>query len=236
MKSMTQLLEETKDMSAERRAYFLKLFEKIPHQTVEHIVNAKVKKGDYILKAGEPCDAVYFLLKGKVTGEAYSSQGRAFSFMDFSQMCVLGDFEMFYDCADYVVSIRAEQTCSMLKLSRDQYMNWIKQDANALYLRINNTLSVLTFERGVDRDYLQKNSKERLCLLLARFYETGTKDANGCFTVQHTQSELADKIGVNLRSVQRSIAALESEQLVLLKKGKMVISREQYEKLEQIGK
>ena len=234
MKTIKQLLEENA-MPADRREYFLKLFDKIPHQTVEHIVSAKAKKGDYILKAGESCEAVYFLLKGKVSGEAYSSQGHAFSFMDFSKMCVLGDFEMFYNCADYVVSLRAEQNCSLLKLSRDHYMNWITQDANALYLRINNTLSILSFERSIDREFMQKNSKERLCLLLVNFYEIGSKDSSGNYTVQYTQGELADKIGVNLRSVQRSIAALESEQLVKLKKGKMVISREQYEKLLQIG-
>ena len=223
-------------MPVERLEYFLKLFDKIPHQTVEHIVSTKVKKGDYILKAGEPCDAVFFLLKGKVSGEVSSPQGRAYSFMDFSQMCVLGDYEMFYEGAEYIVSIRAEQNCTLLKLSRDHYVSWIKQDVNALFLRTNNILSVLTFERSVDRAYLQKNSKERLCLLLMRFYEIGIKDSNGNFTVQYTQGELADKIGVNLRSVQRSIASLESEQLVQLKKGKMVISKEQYEKLVLIGK
>ena len=236
MKSIRQLLEENRDMPADRWDYFLKLFDKIPHQTAEHIVSAKVKKGDYILKAGEPCDTVYFLLKGKVTGEASTPQGRAYSFMDFSQMCVLGDYEMFYDYAEYIVSIRAEQNCCLLKLPRDHYVSWIKQDVSALYLRTNNILSVLTFERSVDREYLQKNSRERLCLLLVRFYETGAKDAGGSYTVQYTQGELADKIGVNLRSVQRSIAALEQEQLVQLKKGKMVISREQYEKLACIGK
>ena len=235
MKSMRQLLEENNDIPADRLDYFLKLFDKIPHQTVEHIVSAKVKKGDYILKAGEPCDTVYFLLKGKVTGEASSEQGRAYSFMDFTQMCVLGDYEMFYDCAEYIVSIKAEQNCSLLKLSRDQYVNWIQQDVNALYMRTKNILAVLTFERSIDREYLQKSSKERLCLLLAKFYETGVKDKNGLYTVQHTQVELADKIGVNLRSVQRSIASLEKEQLVQLKKGKMVISHEQYEVLLKLA-
>ena len=218
-------------MPSERQDYFLKLFDKIPHQTVEHIVSTTVKKGEYILKAGEPCEAVYFLLKGKVTGEAYTTQGRAYSFLDFSKMYVLGDYEMLYDCAEHIISIKAESKCNLLKLSRDHYINWIKQDVTALYLRTSNILSVLTFEREIDREFLQKNSRERLCLLLVRFYENGDKDKNGYYTVEHTQSELADKIGVNLRSVQRSIASLESEQLVQLKKGKMVISREQYELL-----
>ena len=236
MKSMRQLLEEHTDMPADRREYFLKLFDKIPHQTAEHIVCAKVQKGEYILQAREPCEAVYFLLKGKVSGEFFTSQGKVYSFLDFSQMCVLGDYELFYDCEEYKISIRAEQNCSLLKLSKDQYLNWIQQDAGALYLRIRSILAVLTFERSIDREYLQKNSKERLCMLLVRFYETGTKDKQGVYTVQHTQPELADKIGVNLRSVQRSISALESEQLVQLKKGKMVISREQYEMLARMVK
>ena len=234
MKTIKQLLEENKCITDERRTYFLKLFENIPHQTAEHIVGIKVNKGDYILKAGEPCDAVYFLLEGKVIGEAYTNQGRAYSFMDFSQMRVLGDYELFYDCGEYTASVRAEENCYLLKLSKDYYMNWVKQDVNALFLRTRNILSVLTFERSVDRVYLQKNSKDRLCLLLVRFYETGEKDKKGSFTVQYTQMELADKIGVNLRSVQRSIAALESEQLVQLKKGKMVISKDQYEKLSKL--
>ena len=236
MKSIKQILEETKDMPEERREYFLKLFDKIPHQTVEHIVSAKVRKGDYILQAGEPCEAVYFLLKGKVTGEAFTAQGKGYSFMDFSQMYVLGDYEMLYNNPEHVVSIKAEQNCSLLKLARDHYISWITQDVSALYLRTSNILSVLTFERSVDREFLQKNSKERLCLLLKRFYEVGSKDKNGLYTVQYTQTELADKIGVNLRSVQRSIAALESENLVHLKKGKMVISREQYETIAGLVK
>lgn len=235
MKTLKQLLEEN-DMPLERRAYFLKLFDKIPHQTVEHIVSTKVRKGDYVLKAGEPCEAVYFLLKGKVAGEAYTDQGRAYSFLDFSNMYVLGDYEMLYNCSEHIISIKAEQNCVLLKLARDHYINWIKQDVAALYLRTSNILSVLTFERSVDREFLQKSSKERLALLLVRFYENNEKDKGGCYTVEYTQSELADKIGVNLRSVQRSIAAMESEQLVQLKKGKMVISYEQYEKLALVGK
>ena len=233
MKTIKQLLEEN-DMPAERREYFLKLFDKIPHQTVEHIVSAKAKKGDYILKAGDHCDAVYFLLSGNVSGEAYTPTGKAYSFMEFSKMRVLGDYELFYECEEYTTSIRAEEDCTLLKLSRDPYMNWVTKDVNALYLRIKDILSILTFERSLDREYLQKNSKARLCLLLTRFYEAGMKDKKGNYTVQNTQIELADKIGVNLRSVQRSIAALEKEELVHLKKGKMVISREQYEKLRLI--
>ena len=232
----TKLLEKIQDVSDDRREYFLNLFHNISNETLDQIVHIEVKKGQYILKAGAPADTVYFLLRGKVTGEAYTNRGRTYSFMDFSQMWVLGDYELFYDCEEYVISIRAEQDCTLMILSKQHYLNWVRSDANALYLRMQNMLSVLTFERRIDRESLQKSSKERLAMILVRFYETGSKDRFGTYIVQYTQTELADKTGVNLRSVQRSIAALESEQLVQLRKGKMVISPEQYEKLAQLGK
>ena len=148
-------------------------------------------------------------------------------------MWVLGDYELFYDCEEYVISIRAEQDCTIMILSKQHYLNWVRSDANALYLRMQNMLSVLTFERRIDRESLQKSSKERLAMILVRFYETGVKDRFGAYTVQFTQSELADKTGVNLRSVQSSIASLRDDGLVSLKSGKMIMSSEQYVKMKQ---
>ena len=229
----TKLLEKIQDVSEDRREYFLELFHNISNETLEQIVHIEVKKGQYILKAGAPADTVYFLLKGKVTGEAYTNRGRTYSFMDFSQMWVLGDYELFYNCEEYVISIRAEEDCSLMILSKQHYHNWVRTDANALYIRMQNILSVLTFERRIDRESLQKSSKERLAMILVRFYETGTKDRTGTYICQFTQSELADKTGVNLRSVQRSIASLRDDGLVSLKSGKMIINSEQYIKMKQ---
>ena len=232
MESITKLLNEYKYITPERRDYLLRFFSCIPDDLARHLVRGEVKKGQYILKWGAPCDAVYFMLKGKVTGEAYTSKGRGYSFMDFSKMHVLGDFELFYDFKEYTISVRAEEDCSILKLSSEQYKNWIRNDANALYLRLQNILTVLSFERMIDREYLQMSIKERLATLLKRFYEDGPREKNGSYTVSNTQVELADKIGANLRSVQRSIAALEEDNLVSLKRGKITISGEQYEALK----
>ena len=229
----TKLLEKIQDVSMDRREYFLNLFHNISNETQDQIVHIDVKKGQYVLKAGAPADTVYFLLKGNVTGEAYSNRGRTYSFMDFSQMWVLGDYELFYNCEEYVISIRAEQDCSLMILPKQHYQNWVRNDANALYMRMQNMLSVMTFERRIDRESLQKSSKERLAMILVRFYETGNKDRTGTYIVQYTQTELADKTGVNLRSVQRSIASLRDDGFVSLKSGKMLINSEQYIKLKQ---
>ena len=51
-----------------------------------------------------------------------------------------------------------------------------------------------------------------------------------------TQAELAEKVGANIRSVQRAIASLESDNLVSIVNRKMMLSHEQYEKLMEEAK
>ena len=55
----------------------------------------------------------------------------------------------------------------------------------------------------------------------------------GLLKLEKSQIKLADKIGVNVRSIQRSIAALESEKLISLDKGKVSVSYDQYLQLKQ---
>jgi hypothetical protein len=45
--------------------------------------------------------------------------------------------------------------------------------------------------------------------------------------------ELSDRVGFNLRSVQRSIAALEKEKLITMEKGKITVSHEQFVKMSK---
>lgn len=233
MQNIEKFFRDTPGIQPERRAYFRQFFSGIPAEQENQIHRVTVKKGGYVLKAGTPCDAVYFLLRGKVVGEFYTTGGKAHSFMDFSQMHTLGDHELFCGEEEYAASLCAEKDCVLLKMPAKSYMDWVQKDANALNMRVRNILAVMSLERKIDREYLQKGGRERLNLLLIRFYENGTKDAKGVLLVRNTQTELADKIGINVRSVQRCVAALVQEGYVTLKKGKMTLNREQYEKLKQ---
>lgn len=51
--------------------------------------------------------------------------------------------------------------------------------------------------------------------------------------IDFTQTELADKIGFNVRSVQRSIASLEEKAMISVTKGKIVMSAGQYALLKE---
>ena len=233
MESKKQLLQLISKAEQCKQEYLNAFFKYIPEATAKEMVNTEVKKNECILIAGSPSDTVYILLSGSVSGEDHKTMGRIFSFMDFSKMYVLGDFEAFADVQEYYVSIRAEKDCRLLKISTKSYLSWIKHDENALFLRLGNVVQNLDFEKSLERDWLFLGSRERLVNYLIRLYEKEMLFDRGMLKLEKSQIKLADKIGVNVRSIQRSIAALESEKLISLDKGKVTVSYDQYLLLKQ---
>lgn len=231
MESKKQLYETIAKAECDRREYLEALFKNIPESTVKEMTYTEIQKEEYVLYAGDSSDTVFFLLNGHVIGLEHQKLGRVYSFMDFTKMNILGDFEAFGEIPKYGVTIRAAERCELLKLSKKSYLSWVRHDENALYLRLNNILSTLTYERKLDREYIFMDCKGRLISYLVKLYEKEQTDRSVPFKVKKTQAELADKIGFNLRSVQRNIASLEKENFLTIENRKIIISYEQYLKL-----
>lgn len=234
MKSKEQLVELISKASHDRYQYLTKFFKFMPNLVAEEIHYMEVKSNEKIISAGEPCETVYILLEGDVKGVDYYKTGTVYSFMDFSNMIILGDFELFSNLPEYMISIYANQDCKLLKISSNRYLSWIQYDENALFLRLNNILTTLPNERKWDREYLRMGCRERVVNYLVHFYEkNGTSVLKKGIKVKLklTQVELSEKVGANIRSVQRVIASLESANLISIENGKMVLSYEQYLKL-----
>lgn len=232
MISKQQLLEILSQSEPGRFEYLNALFRYVPDAIVKSMSYKKIQKDQYIINAGAPCNTVYIILSGHVTGLHYQKQGRVYYFMDFTQMYIVGDFEVFGDIPEYLVSICATEECKILMLPSSYYLQWVQHDENALFLRIKNIMSTLVFEKKNDRDYIFMNCKERLVQYLVNSYEN-KKPVNAIkYKLDKTQLELSDRTGFNIRSIQRNIAALEKEKLISTENGKITISQEQFIKLK----
>ncbi|MBE6072643.1 MAG: Crp/Fnr family transcriptional regulator [Clostridium butyricum] len=233
MESRKRLFEIIAKVGCDQREYLEALFKYIPEAVVKEIMYCEIQKNKIILHAGDSNDTVFFLLKGQVIGIDHQKLGRVYSFMDFIKMNIIGDFEAFGDFSKYCVTVRTTEDCKLLKISTKSYLNWIRHDENALFLRLNNILNTLTFERNFDREYIFKGCKERLMSYLVKLYKKEHSDTSDSFKVGKTQPELADKVGFHVRSVQRSIASLKKDGFITITNGKVIISYDQYLKLEE---
>lgn len=233
VKSKQHLFDMISSLDESRKAYFLDLFRYVPDTLMEELVHITVKKEEYIVLAGDSCDHVFFLLEGNAAGLEYQKMGHVYSFMDFTQMYVIGDFEVFAGCLDYNASIQAIEDCKLLKTSANSYLRWIKRDEHALFLRTSNIITTLHHERQIEREFLFMTCKERLIRYLVKYYEKVSADKPRKVKLDKTQIELASNIGYNIRSVQRSIASLEKEGFISNESGKIVVSYKQYLQLNQ---
>ena len=234
MESKEQLMKMIAKIERDRQQYLKDFFKYMPESIVKELVYMEVKKNENILSAGDPCRTVFFILKGQIVGLDHYKMGRMYSFADFTKMYVVGDFEIFADRSEYGATIRAVQDCKLLKISANSYLRWIRHDENALFLRLKNILKILTFERKLDRDYLLMDCKERLISFLIMLYEKENPTGTGRLRVELTQTEISDKIGFNVRSVQRSIASLEKEKILSIENGKITFGFPQYEMLKTL--
>lgn len=233
MESKQQLLELISKTDRDRYDYLDALFKCVPDGIINEMAYMEIKKGQFILRAGQPSNTVYIMLSGKVAGLEHQDMGRVYYFMDFTKMYVVGDFEIFGDYFEYCVSIRALTDCKLLKISSKKYIQWIQHDESALFLRIKNIITTLTFERKIDREYVFMNCKKRLVKFLIKSYESGRKDNTGKYKILKTQADIADRVGFSIRSVQRNIASLEKEGIISVESGKITISCEQFLQLKR---
>ncbi len=233
MESKVQLLEIVSKKASDRKDYIIDLLKNMPEEVAKEVIYIEIPKNEYLVCEGEKCDAIYILLKGRVVGLDHQSVGRVHSFMDFTKMYIIGDFELFGDIKDYKVTVQTAEDCKLLKLSANMYLHWIKNDANALFLRLRLIVNTLSNERKNDRKFLVMACKDRLAVFLVKYYEREATNKKARIKVKKTQSELADKVGYNIRSVQRCIASLEKEGLIANETGKIVIGQEHYLALKE---
>lgn len=95
METKQQFLEEINKVKGSKRDYLNNLFQYVSEAVIRAAVRKNVKKDEFIIRAGEPCDTVYIILKGDVAGVDYQKLGKVYYFMDFAKMYIVGDFEIF---------------------------------------------------------------------------------------------------------------------------------------------
>lgn len=233
MESKQELAQVIARLGGERRQYLSDFFENCPEELVQTIQYERVPRGRTILQAGMNCGYVWGILNGEISVTDIQMLGNAYSFVEgagFSSI-IIGDFEPFAGIAEFRNTIYAVTDCEALKIPTADYMRWMGQDGGALFMRAQNFAKTLAQEISNERKYLLLNGRDRLVLYLSQAYEKW--DGTGEYVLKKTQTQLAQRIGMNVRTVQRSIQKLEADGLVSCQSSRLRVSKEQYGKLKE---
>ena len=66
-----QFLEKINKVKGSKRDYLNKLFQYVLEAVIRAAVHKNVKKDEFIIRAGEPCDTEYIIIKGDVEDVYY---------------------------------------------------------------------------------------------------------------------------------------------------------------------
>ena len=160
------------ELPPKKRAYMNLLFQNCSEEVKYYMTLTEVEADTTLIKAGERCNNIYIILSGKVTGIDWRINERAYSFKDFGPGDFFGEIECFADLLYYRISVVTVTKCRVLTIPAAFYMEWIQNDAEALYSRTKVNMRRLITQTTDARRYLFLEAKERLVLYLCEEIRT----------------------------------------------------------------
>lgn len=231
MRSKKEFMEIISGLNKEQFAYLNEFLKNCPDEVMQSVQYIRIPEGHAILQAGTACEYVWIVIKGEVSGADIQMPGNVYSFLEYSDLNIIGDYEPFAGMPEFQKTIYAVSECEAFRIPSALYMKWISRDQSALFMRAGDFARTLAMEVSSERKYLLLNARDRLILYLVKNYGKWERDGN-CI-LKKTQNQLAECIGMNVRTVQRSMQRLEEEGFLLCKGGKICVSRKQYEMLKE---
>lgn len=225
-------MEVFKELPLKKQAYMENLFQNCTEEVKYYMCAADVKEGQILIEAGERCKLIYIILSGKVTGIEWPMNGRPYYFKDYGPGDFFGEIEYFADLLNYRISVAAVTDCRVLTIPIGCYMEWLKNDTEALYLRTKENMRRLISQTADARKYLFIESGERLMMHLIRKYEQKLP-VKKVLELRESREQLSEEIGFSVKTLNRNIKKLEKEELICLQKGKIIITENGYLKMKQ---
>ena len=205
------------------KAFFANCPALILNYLTQQTINAQQK----IIEVDRPNTNVYFLLKGRMQAVEETVSDMPYSFAEIEPFDIVGDYELFTETADSYVTVVASQKSVCFVLPATYYMQWIKSDNTALFLRTKQLLLRLAIQTKWDRRYFFMEPSERCLFVLYQACLQG-EVADGQYTLAIPREQLATRIGSSLRTTHRIVQQLAKEGKIYLSHGKLCLSVEQF--------
>ena len=174
----------------------------------------------------EDINTIWILLSGKVKALEEYSTGKIYIFQKFSAPEVFGEMEALSDIPYFRASLITETKCVFITVPVSVYLDFLRNHSEYLYKR---TKVILKRVLDAERDnmmYLMLEGIDRIKLYFIQHYELSVK-GDICI-LKITRQQIAEETGLSVRTVNRVIKKLKEQDLLKVKKQKIIITEKQY--------
>ncbi|MDR1540509.1 MAG: Crp/Fnr family transcriptional regulator [Clostridiales bacterium] len=188
-----------------------------------------VKKGEIFVRQGFPADRMHILLRGAARATVLSQDGECAVLDVLNAPTFFGITEIILEQALYGASVQADSECVLACMPASEYLSMIHEDNGAAFATVRH-LAWLA-KRNMDKSKLKAIAcpKNILIYFLCQSSEGKTLP----YTVTLTRKQLSEELHINLRTLYRYLEQLESEGMIKLYHGKIVISKKARSLMEE---
>lgn len=187
-----------------------------------------VEKNDTIINQKDPIKYFYLLLKGRacVLNHITWSSDNVVDFLD--PLDILGLVEYLNNTTSYTAFVMAETKCVLFRIPVDIFIQIISRNSFLCY----QTLLVLGKVLQSNMNRAETNSLFHSKDILGHYLFLQAQHVIP-YVCPLTRNVLAEKLHINLRTLYRHIDSLKENGYLTLRKGKIVIESEHFERLKR---
>lgn len=199
----------------------------MPEEIRTKIFLKKIPAGETVIRKGEKVRYAYILIGGELKVINEFENGRIYIFERIRPISFVSELEILAGELEYVSTVETVNNCKVLVISAKDFAKWIACD-HAVLLRISKILAkkmystasktgTANFLSGIHKvqDYIIKYYQEK----------KGNVDV---VLIDKKRQQIADEIGVSVKTINRCVDKLNNAGLIFVRKGKVYINKEQY--------
>ncbi len=212
------------------KTYLSNLLKGMPDEIRKRCIVQKFDAKTILVKKDEEPKFVYIICAGMLRIFNEFENGKILQTAKVKDMDVVGILEVLSSEDKIAATVEAVTECIALRISKEDFLEWIENDHH---------LAVIIAKKIASDFYNTTYSNGRLLLnstmytLVSFIIETIKKDVeqNKKGFIHKKRQEIADELGVSLRTVQRNIRKLKDAGLITVNTGKIHVDSNQYNKL-----
>lgn len=227
---MKKNLKELKKIPNLKLDNFQELFHIEYEDSLSNYKITTLKPGTRFVDFGEKISIIWILLSGQVKALEEYYSGDRYIFKKFQAPEVFGEMETMADIKEFIATLITETECTFLNVPVNIYKKILKNNPEYLYKRNNAILKRVLDEKKHLRAYLMVKSIDRIKIYFTDYYELYAKHGSTC-TLKITRQQISEEIGCAIKTVNRGIKKLESEDLLKIQGQRIIITETQYKKI-----
>lgn len=185
-----------------------------------------------LLKKDDDVKWVYIFCNGTVIVKNEFENGQLYNFTEVDSVDFIGEVEVLAGETQIACTVETTTNCTLLQLTKEDFMKWIECDHN-LSIGIAKSVAKKMYPTSYHNgDIMFYSGIYKVVSFIIKYSDKiSYVESRKC--IKTSRQEIGDKIGISIRTVNRSIKKLKDKGLISVRHGNIFITEDQYFNLVQ---